>query len=251
MCLAACVCGCSAGSSRDGAGDLASQLADREFLSDSIQGHTLVAGTKIRIHFGDGELSAYAGCNHMSGTFVIEGGVLRITGLGSTEIGCEPALSAQDAWLSDLLTSSPTIGFEDPQLTLASDGDEVVLIDREIASPDRPLVGTDWIGNGMGDEMAITFAPGSGLVTLSFAEDGTVAVFTACQDGTGTFTADATTIDFGRLAYDDVTCEDASLEAVAAAVQLVLDGSPVSYAIDEANLTVKRAGHVLLFRADE
>lgn len=102
--IAASACACQAGSSRDG--DLASELEQRDFLSESVEGHALVAGTQIRIDFGDGELSAHAGCNSMSGTFVIEGEVLRVTGLGMTEIGCEAERHAQDAWLSDLLPSA-------------------------------------------------------------------------------------------------------------------------------------------------
>jgi heat shock protein HslJ len=248
--LCASIAGCDAGSSR---GDsLAVRLADREFLSLSLRGHELVEGTEIRVRFHDGELSASAGCNHMSGTFTIEGDVLRITSLSSTEIGCDPDLHAQDEWIQDLLTDSPTLELDDPELTIETEHATLKLIDREVGSPDRGLVGTHWVGNGTGDEQAISFGPGSGSVTVDFEGDGSLAVFTACQNGTGTFTASQSTIELDDVGYDDVTCSNPGFASLAAQVRFVLaSGARVSFEIEEANLTLEREGKLLLFRAEE
>jgi heat shock protein HslJ len=241
---------CNAGSSRGDA--FASRLEDRVFLSVSLQGHELVEGTDIRVSFRDGEIGAYAGCNHMSGAFTIEGDVLRVTSLGSTAIGCDAALHDQDQWLQDLLTGSPTITLDDPELRLETADATLRLIDREVASPDRPLVGTHWIGTGIGDQNTISGGPGSELVTVDFAEDGTVAVFTGCQNGVGTFTSTTTTIELAELGYDDSTCNDPALASLAAQVRAVLaSDARVSFEIEEANLTLERDAKLLLFRADE
>jgi heat shock protein HslJ len=230
-------------------GDLAAALQGRTFLSESVEGWELVAGTEIRVTFGS-ELSAYAGCNHMSGPYSIEGNVLRMQGFGSTEIGCDAELHAQDQWIEELLIASPTISLDEPQLTLAADGDRLSMIDREIGSPDRPLVGTRWVGNGIGDDNAIS-SLGVGVLTVSFGEDGRVEVFTGCQMGQGAFTAGPTTIAFEGLGYDGAPCTNPMREAAHDHVLSVLDGSPVSYEIEEKNLTLRGGNRVLLYREPE
>jgi heat shock protein HslJ len=241
---------CNAGSSRGEA--FAARLEGRAFVLLSVQGHELVEGTDIRVSFRDGEVAAHAGCNHISGRFTIDGDQLRIGSLSTTLIGCDAARHEQDAWLQGLLTSSPTITFDDPELTLETDEATLRLIDREVGSPDRPLIGTHWIGNGIGDQNTISGGQHSDLVTVDFAQDGAVEVFTACQNGVGTFTATATTIELADMGYDDSICDDPALASLAAQVRAVLDsGARVSFEIEESNLTLERDGTLLLFRADE
>jgi heat shock protein HslJ len=231
-------------------GDLASRLRDRMFLAESVEGRELVAGTEIRMTFGEDELGAHAGCNHLGGPYSIDGNRLVLSGLSSTNIGCQPDLHAQDEWLAALLTGSPrlTLDDDDARLTIAGDDVQLTLLDRELASPDRPLVGTNWIGNGMGDGMSISIGPGSEEVTVEFADDGGFTVFTGCIGGEGTFTATASTISFQDLAYAEEVCSPANLAPLSRFVMSVLDGSQVSYEIEEANLEISRGSNVLMFR---
>ena len=250
---------CDAGSSR-GEGEpvaqargprLGAQLEDRSFILVSVSGPELVEGTEIRITFGDGAVSAHAGCNHMSGPFTIEGNVLRVTRLGSTAIGCDAERHAQDEWLQNLLTSSPSLTFDDPELTLETSDTTLRLIDREIGSPDRPLVGTDWLGTASGDSQVLSGGAGNELVSLHFDDEGTIEVFTSCQSGSGTFTVTGSTIELHDVAYNDEPCANSDLETLAAQVQFVLSDGRVTFEIEEANLTLERDDKVLLFRADE
>ena len=181
-------------------------LDGRMFLSESVRGKTLVPKTRIRINFDDAGIHVSAGCNQLFGDYRIEDGVLIVDGLGSTAIGCDAERVAQDTWLSDLLTGRPEIELDGPRLRLSQDVLELVLLDVEMASPDLPLVGTPWQGNGFGDGQAIGFGPGAELVSVQFDEDGEVTIFTACRNGTGRFSADDTMIEFEQLKYDDTPC---------------------------------------------
>jgi heat shock protein HslJ len=239
-----------------GCSDRGKELRDldgREFIAQTVTGRELVAGTEIRMSFRDESVSVHAGCNSMFGMYSIEDGVLRVDGVGSTAIGCDGPRHAQDEWVSELLVGRPKIALEGPRLTLTGDGVKLVMLDREMASPDRPLVGTNWIGNGIGDEVAISFSPGASQVTVSFADDGGFEVFTSCRQGTGTFTTEGTTIQFEGLVYEDgIDCSSTPAgPGVDMQVAFVLDGSDVEFEIEESNLTLKRAGKLLLFRADE
>ena len=231
---------------------LAPALKERTFSSESVTGRQLVAGTNIRLTFGDTELSVNAGCNHMFGRYRFEGDVLHMLEMGSTEMGCGAELHAQDEWIEQLLTGSPNVTFADPRVTLSTPEVRLTLLDRRVASPDRPLVSTRWIGNGVSDGVSMSFEPGATeLATVTFGSDGRVEVFTACQRGTGTFSVEPGRISFSQLSYDGAACSKPELERVSKDVLLVLDGSAVSYHIREASMDIKRGERVLMFRADE
>jgi heat shock protein HslJ len=226
-------------------------MAGREFVSESIEGRELVPGTQVRIRFGNDELSASAGCNSMAGDYSFDGYALMMTTLSSTDIGCEAPLHEQDEWLFDFLLSRPTAMLTEPRLSLSTDDVTMIMLDRELASPDRPLVGTHWVGSGIGDGVGVTFGPGSSLVTIDFGADGNVEAFTGCQSGSGGFTSGETTIAFTDLVFDGEACADPNMEEMSGQVLFILDGSDVSFEIDEAELTIERAGRTLYFTADE
>ena len=72
-------------------------LAGKTFVSTSVTGHTLVAGSTVTLTFEGPILAASAGCNTMSAAYAADNSALRWTGSPrSTLIGCAPALAAQD-----------------------------------------------------------------------------------------------------------------------------------------------------------
>jgi heat shock protein HslJ len=121
---------------------LRTQLTGRSFVSESVDGLRLVAGTQVAVSFEDNGVSAQAGCNSFFGAFEIDGNTLRVSMLGSTIIGCAAPLGAQDQWLSAFLLGGPTLELDDPKLVMTSGDVQVHLLDRKIAIPDRSLVGT-------------------------------------------------------------------------------------------------------------
>lgn len=238
--------GCDGGTAGS---SLRAQLPGRSFVSESVEGWQLVTDTQVSVSFESTGIGAQAGCNSFFGTSEIEGNTLRVSMLGSTAIGCPAPLLAQDEWLAAFLLAGPTIELDDPRLVMTTAGARMHLLDRKIAVPDRPLVGTRWLGNGFSDGMAVSFGPGSGSVTLSLGGDGHAAVTTSCQTGAGSFTATATTVTFDALAYDGASCPDPNFQRTSDQVLLVLDGAPVAYTIKEAALTVTQGKNALLFRA--
>eukprot|EP01083_Nonionella_stella_P035601 97127_1 len=132
-------------------------LDGRVFLSTSVmvegEERALVPGTRVAIRFRDNRrMSASAGCNtmHSEAYFVDDDDILKFSdGLSGTEMGCEQVgLHEQDEIIVDLLVSQPKVVLEDDKLVLSSDAVTIVFLDREIADPDRSLVGTDWLENG-------------------------------------------------------------------------------------------------------
>ncbi|MBN9609218.1 MAG: hypothetical protein BGO26_03870 [Actinobacteria bacterium 69-20] len=150
---------------------VAQALAGRTFLSTGVTGRELVPGSTIRMEFGkDGSVSASAGCNQMSGTPRWDGTVLTIPNMAMTEIGCETPRMDQEQWFGDLLTAGVTVALTGNELTLTADGVILELLDRTVADPDRPLVSTEWILDGIisgtGDSGSVSSIPDGIRATL-------------------------------------------------------------------------------------
>lgn len=212
--------------------------------------HTLVEGTEIRLRFDHGQLSITAGCNSMSGRYLLADGVLTVESLATTEMGCDPARMDQDTWVAGL--------FEGPvELTPGTEpsivsGDTVLsLADREQVAPDRPLVGTPWlldsIGAG-GPDGTVSSVPAGVVAYLTF-EDGRVLVYDGCNEGSGPVQVDGDRIDFGDRVQTLRGCVD-DREAVANAFAEVLAGE-TSFTIEETSLRITGGDSSLGFRAVE
>jgi heat shock protein HslJ len=243
------VCACG-GDANDGE-DLHVALVGRTFVSESVEGWQLVQGTEVRIQFRERELMASAGCNSVDGQYDIDGSVLELSGYGSTDMGCDPERHAQDAWLIEFLLARPSLELSEPRLVMSTGDARMTLLDREVASPDRPLVGTLWRGDGFSDGTMVTSMPGVALVSAWFDPDGSVEVHTSCQVGVGAFHLEGTSIAFEGLAYDGAPCADPSYQGISDRVMLVFDGAPVAYQIEEASLEISQGSDAVLFRASE
>jgi len=111
-------------------------LDGRAFASVRVDGHQLVKDTRIRLGFEGDQLSADAGCNHMSGVAALDADTLTVTNLAGTEMGCPDGRNDQDAWLGSFLGAGPTVDLADDTLTLT--GSDVVIELVELEVPDPP-----------------------------------------------------------------------------------------------------------------
>ena len=83
-------------------------------------------GDVLRVTFGNGEIRFQATCNTMSGSAEWDDGVLRVSQVGGTEMGCPGAGHEQDEWLIDFFTSSPGVHASTATTCrLATDDDEM------------------------------------------------------------------------------------------------------------------------------
>jgi heat shock protein HslJ len=220
-------------------------VGGRIFLSTSVTENgadrPLVPGTQIRLTFRDGELGASAGCNTIGGTYRLQGDVLVFEGGGMTEMGCDDARHAQDDWLVAFLASRPTLALEGDEMTLTGDGTVIAFLDREVAEPDLPLVGTTWTVDSIITGDAVSSVPGGAVATFAFAGDGRVEVATGCNTGSGRFEAtDAGELRFVDVAVTEMACDGPGAELEAAILPL-LGGGNLTYAIDSGSLTIMSA----------
>ena len=227
------------------------------FLSTSVtengQPRPLVAGTRITLNFfEDGHrLGAQAGCNSMGGQASFSGGHLAVGDLATTEMGCDPPRHAQDEWLGRFLTSRPEWSREGATLTLDNGTTRIVLQDREVADPDRPLRGTKWVVDTIVEGQSASSVPAGAEAFVVFAGSGDeFQGNTGCNGmgGKSQVHENTSTITFSEVISTKMACEDGRMR-LERAVLATLDGD-VRYKIEAAFLTLDSPdGHGLRLRA--
>jgi heat shock protein HslJ len=169
-------------------GQAAQWPGGRDFLSTSVTENgvdrPLIEDTRISLAFGeDGQLGASAGCNSMGSNGRIEDGVLVLDGLWTTEMACPGGRMAQDAWLADVLGARPLLTLAGDELTLSSPTVTIVLLDREVADPDRLLVGTRWIADTIIEPTAVSSVAHDAPAELVIEPNGAFHATTGCTGG--------------------------------------------------------------------
>jgi heat shock protein HslJ len=228
----------------------AAPLDGRTFLSTKVTqkgaDRPLVPGTSIRLTFGkDGQLGVSAGCNLMGGTWRIDGGTLRVDGGAMTEMGCDQPRMQQDQWLARLLGGA-AINVAGDTLTLDDGTIRLTLLDREVASPDKPIEGTRWLLDGIVAGDAVSSVPAGVTASIRF-NGGQVEVRPGCNTGSGTAAVTADTLTFGPIMLTKMACEPGAM-SVEQAVVAALAGT-VGYTIEADTLTIDAGRAGLIFRA--
>lgn len=213
-------------------------------ITDSGAARPLVPGSQLRLQFAEGRLTAMAGCNTMSGPFVLDGQRVTVGGLASTEMGCSPALMAQDTWVAGLFAHPVRINLG-KDATLTSGSVVLSLADRRTVSPDRPLVGTKWLLDTVYDGATASSVPKGDVAWVEFNRDGTVSVNDGLNDGSGKVRVAGDRVTFADLAWTAVGCAGSCTVGNFAEV---FSGTS-TFSITEGRLTLTHGAAGLGFRA--
>ncbi len=235
-----------------GGDDLAGHVFLAQSATDDGEDHAFVDGTTPSLRFREGgKIGASAGCNSLDGSYALEDGRLVVTNAGWTEIGCEPELAAQENWYFDFLQSEPALERSGDAFTLSGDVTVIEYLDKEIATPDRELVGPVWTVDTLVDGDTASSADWSEPATLRFTGDGEVEVTTGCNTGTGGYAVAGEEITFDGVAVTEEACADPLQQELEDGVLMVLhhDG-PVTLEIDANRMWLEAAGAGLGLTAD-
>ena len=212
------------------------ELADRTFLSTATTGHELVPGSSVSLSFEGSQVRANAGCNSIFGEYAVTQGSLQVAQLGSTEMACAPELMDQDQWLIAFLEGGPSLVVSGDTLTLRDGDDELVLTDRVVADPDRPLEGTTWQLDTHYSGDAASHWAGMESATLTLT-DGRARVATGCNTGSATYTLDGDQLTFGPLMLTRMACAEPAMELEHLVVG-ALDGQSLTVRSEAGQLTL-------------
>ena len=250
LALAACTPGGAATAAPSGGtgGEVTyEQLEGRSFVVTSAEGYEVVPDSEIQITFEEGRIGIQAGCNSMGSQYRVEGGVLSVGDMITTEMACEPALMAQDVFISNFVHNT-TLTLDGDTLTMTKDAVTLTLTDSEIANPDLPIEGTTWLVNGIVANQAVSSMPLGVEASLVF-EGGNVNVNAGCNTGSGPATLGEGTITFGPIATTRMACEGPAMDAESQILQ-VLQGD-ATYEINGNGMTLTSPGGGLVLIAQE
>jgi heat shock protein HslJ len=226
-------------------------LEGREFLSTAVSENgaakALVPGTQVRISFRDGGAHASAGCNSMSGGYVLANGRLVVDSLGMTEMGCDPPRHAQDQWLAAFLTSRPAVELTGNDLLLQGGGIAMRLVDRRVAEPDLPLVGTFWTVEALIVFDGVSTVPAGVVATLQLRPDGGFDVATGCNQGSGRVTVAGDSLRFTDLGLTRMACQGAAGQVETHFLR-ILGADAVAFELESQTLTLQSGEFGLVLR---
>jgi heat shock protein HslJ len=116
-------------------GEPASLIEGAEWTVESIDGHGVVGGSRVTLHFGEGRVSGSAGCNRFMGPYHLTGESLEIGPAAAGRMACEPALMSQETTFLKLLEAVRKFELtNDGALVLVADDGRKILARR----PARP-----------------------------------------------------------------------------------------------------------------
>jgi heat shock protein HslJ len=206
--------------------------------SVSEKSRRLVDGTRLRLGFESGTVTAEAGCNHRTGRVAVDGDRLVVSDVGGTMMACSTELMDQDAWLTAFLQERPRWRLDGDTLVLSAGTTLLRLIDIRSAEPDRPLVGPRWSVQSLIDGETAASVPAGADARLTFG-DGRVTGSTGCTDFDGAASVGDGSITFSRLTTRARACPP-KLEALDRTILDLLHGR-LSYAVTGDRLTLTRA----------
>ncbi|MGN6695057.1 MAG: META domain-containing protein [Aquihabitans sp.] len=220
---------------------------DGAFVSSAVAGYELAPDSELTFTFDGDTLSVNAGCNTLSSTYEIADSTLKWTGVpAATMMACDPALEAQDAWITGLLTKGMDAEGIDGGTTLTlTSGDVEITLD---AVADSPLTGTTWtLQSTTANDAASSLPADATPPTLTIDEDGTASIFAGCNTGSTKVAITDTQLTFGPIALTRMACPGGASQ-LEAQVVAVLDGK-VAYTIDGEQLTIVNGGNGLVYTA--
>lgn len=204
---------------------------------------------EFRLSFAGDELRAEASCNKLFGQARLAGGRLVVDGLGGTEMGCPEKLMRQDEQLTEFLGSKPVWRLEGDELTLTSGGQEVRLLDRTVADPDRPLRGPKWLLDTIIDGDTASSVPAGVLAYLKFSRIR-VGGNDGCNDFGGRLSVRGSQLRVKDIVTTLKACTDDARTEVGLALSGVLGSKHLTYRIEAGRLTLETpAGKGLSFQA--
>ena len=185
-------------------------------------GIPIVADYPITLSFSRSDVRGISACNHYGGQVSLAGGEFSIGGLGSTAMGCEPAvLAAEEAYMAALVRVS-RVSRDGEELILA--GPDVELRFARLAEPPTAeLVDRTWVLETLivGD----IASPALGeRATLELSSHGEMTGSTGCRSFSGQWLESGNQIDAPIMGMNEVECPAELQEQDSHVVSVIGDG---------------------------
>lgn len=198
-------------------------------------GGLLPAGVRLTLDFDPaGGAGGTAGCNSYFATVALTDQGISITGIGSTEMACEPEIMDRELRFLTALGRAATVIRDGDRLALAAvDGSASIDLVPFVPEADRPLAGTEWQLTTLIDGDAASSILAGTVPTLVVDElAGRVSGNAGCNSYFGSAAFVEQAVEVGPLVSTKMACnktvmdqERIFLEVLGAAVTWEIEGT--------------------------
>jgi heat shock protein HslJ len=205
-----------------------------------------VADSASTLTLDGNTLFGSTGCNRFRGPYTANATTLTVGPVASTLAACtSDALNAQEQAILSALDGEVSYLISANRLQISYDNGQQALTYQ--ATPEPPLVGTNWRLERFGPAEAPTAAAAEPAAPLSF-DGARVSGNTGCNTFSGDYSATSDTLTFGPIASTLILCENlaAQEQAILAALQ---NSVPFQIVGTELQISFDNGQQVLVYRA--
>ena len=194
------------------------------------------ADTRVDANFAGGKVSGFSGCNLYNAPVTTSGATIKVGPAATTAMACDPDRTAlEQAYLANLAKAATFTATKDA-LTMFDGAGKSILVYAAAAA--NPLEGSwDVTGYNNGKQAVVSPVAGSKLTAIFTADQ--VSGAAGCNDYSGGYTLDGTTLKIGPLASTMKACAD----------QAVSDQEQQFLAALQASTTFDQTGNILTLKA--
>lgn len=214
-------------------------------------GGILPAGARLTLDFAaDAGAGGTAGCNSYFATVTLTDEGIAITGIGSTEMACEPEVMDREMRFLAALGRAATVTRDGDRLTLAAaDGSASIDLVPFVPEADRPLAGTAWELTTFIDGDAASSILSGTTPTLT-VEDlaGRISGNAGCNSFGGPAAFGEQSVEVGPLVSTKMACDKAVMDQEGLFLEVL--GAATTWEVDGTTLRLTAAdGRALEFSA--
>ena len=193
------------------------------------------AGTRVDAKFAEGKVSGFSGCNVYNAPVTISGATIKVGTAATTAMACDADKTAlEQAYLGNLAKAATFTATKDALTMFDSAGKSLLVYSAAAANP---LEGSwDVTGYNNGKQAVVSPVAGSKLTAIFTADQ--VSGAAGCNDYSGGYTLDGTTLKIGPLASTMKACAD----------QAVSDQEQQFLAALQASTTYSQSGNTLTLK---
>ncbi|HYN94979.1 MAG TPA: META domain-containing protein [Pilimelia sp.] len=222
------------------------QIWQRTFRSTAVfvngESRELVAGTRIRIAFPRGVVTAGAGCGDIVGSAALAADRLVVAAMNLWFNGCaDRARQNQDYWLAAFLSQDPTWRFDGAELVLADADTEIRLTDRPTVAADAALLDTYWVIEAVVEGDRVTPVPAFPQPYVVLRGTGELAAYDGCNWISGTAAVAGESVTLANVGSTKRLCANHSI-LLGIKIMAALDDGTVTARLDGGRLELSRPG---------
>lgn len=185
----------------------APSLDGTAWVLSALPGRELLPFGSVTLRFEAGRASGTDGCNRYTVPYAATGSTLKVGSAGtSTQMACPPDVMQQARAFMSSLTDARSYRVDAGQLQLLG-ADGVVL--ASLAPQGQGVAGTSWgvTGYNNGKQAVVSALVGTTL-SMAFSDDGRVSGSAGCNNYSGTYQSDGSSLRFGPMATTRKMCAE-------------------------------------------